>query len=69
MPARYPQAALNPYDYQVPGQSAYAQQINDQRLYYYPQDDRVAPSSYNAAPTNYDGYTGSGLQPSHQSYM
>lgn len=69
MPARYHQAASNHYDYQVPGQSAYAQQINDQRLYYYPQDDRVAPNSYNAAPANYNGYAGSGLQPSHQPYM
>lgn len=69
MPARYHQAASNHYDYQVPGQSAYAQQINDQRLYYYPQDDRVAPNSYSAAPANYNGYAGSGLQPSHQPYM
>ncbi|KAL5753081.1 hypothetical protein ACOSP7_023252 [Xanthoceras sorbifolium] len=69
MPERYPQAGPNPYDYQVPAQPAYAQQANDQRLYYYPQDDRVPPTSFNAAPANYGGYMGSGLQPSHQPYM
>nr|AIN75613.1 FRIGIDA3a-2 [Dimocarpus longan] len=69
MPERYPQAGPNPYDYQVPGQPAYAQQANDQRLYYYTQDDRVPPTSFNAAPANYGGYMGSGLQPSHQPYM
>ncbi|KAJ0098007.1 hypothetical protein Patl1_28585 [Pistacia atlantica] len=41
MPERYPQAGPNPYDYQVPGQPAFAQQPTDQRLYFYPQDDRV----------------------------
>ncbi|XP_031277963.1 FRIGIDA-like protein 3 [Pistacia vera] len=69
MPERYPQAGPNPYDYQVPGQPAFAQQPTDQRLYFYPQDDRVNVTSYTAAPANYAGYMGSGLQSSHQPYM
>ncbi|GMY11852.1 FRIGIDA-like protein 3 [Fagus crenata] len=69
MSERYPHAGLAPYDYQVPSQPAYAQQANDQRLYYYPQDDRVTPTSYNAAPTNYGSYIGGGLQSQHQPYM
>ncbi|KAJ4714781.1 FRIGIDA-like protein [Melia azedarach] len=69
MPGRYPHASPNPYDYQVPGHSVYAQQINDQRLFYYPQDDRIPPIPFNAPPANYDGYRGGVLHPSHQPYM
>ncbi|KAJ7952795.1 FRIGIDA-like protein [Quillaja saponaria] len=70
MPERYPPAAgQNAYDYQVPGQTVYAQQANDQRLYYYPPDDRVVASSYNATPSNYGSYVGSSLQSPHQPYM
>lgn len=70
MADRYPHAAPHhAYDYQVPNQPAYVQQANDQRLYYYSQDDRVAAPSYNAAPPNYSSYVGGGLQPSHQPYM
>ncbi|KAJ7944486.1 FRIGIDA-like protein [Quillaja saponaria] len=68
MPERYPPAGQNIYDYQVPSQPVYAQQANDQRSYYYPPDDRVTPSSYNAAPSNYGSYVGSSLQPSQQPY-
>ncbi|XP_015901625.2 FRIGIDA-like protein 3 [Ziziphus jujuba] len=68
MSERYPHAGPHVYDYQ-PNQLAYAQQANDQRLYYYPQDDRVPAASYSAAPPNYSGYVGNGLQPSHQPYM
>lgn len=66
---RYPHAGLNPYEYQVPGQSAYPQPAGDQRLYYYPQEDRLSAVSYSAPSSNYGGYIGSGLQPSHQPYM
>ncbi|OMP01876.1 Natural resistance-associated macrophage protein [Corchorus olitorius] len=70
MPERYPHpAAPNPYDYQVSNQPAYPPQANDQRLYYYPQDDRGPAPSYNAATSNYGSYTGSGLQPPNQPYM
>nr|XP_023921755.1 FRIGIDA-like protein 3 [Quercus suber]XP_023921756.1 FRIGIDA-like protein 3 [Quercus suber]XP_023921757.1 FRIGIDA-like protein 3 [Quercus suber]XP_023921758.1 FRIGIDA-like protein 3 [Quercus suber]XP_023921759.1 FRIGIDA-like protein 3 [Quercus suber]POE98797.1 frigida-like protein 3 [Quercus suber] len=69
MSERYPHAGMATYDYQVPSQPAFVQQANDQRLYYYPQDDRVTPTSYNAASTNYGGYIGGGLQSSHQPYM
>jgi hypothetical protein len=69
MSERYPHAGLATYDYQVPSQPAYAQQTNDQKLYYYPQDDRVTPTSYNAASTTYGSYIGNGLQSSHQPYM
>ncbi|XP_022739907.1 FRIGIDA-like protein 3 [Durio zibethinus] len=69
MPERYPHAGPNPYDYQVPNQPAYAPQANDQRLYYYSQDDRGPAPSYNTATSNYGSYGGSGLQPSHQPYM
>ncbi|KAG4179179.1 hypothetical protein ERO13_A10G090400v2 [Gossypium hirsutum] len=66
MPERYTHAGPNPYNYQIPNQPAYVPQANDQRLYYYSQDDKVATSSYNAAATsNYGSYSGSGLQPSH----
>ncbi|XP_034690274.1 FRIGIDA-like protein 3 [Vitis riparia] len=70
---RYPYAGPGPgpntFDYPLPSQAAYIQQANDQRSYFYPQDDRVPPSSYNAAPSNYGSYMGSGLQSSHQPYM
>lgn len=66
---RYPHAGPHVYDYQVPSQPAYAQQPNDQRLYYYPQEDRVTAASYSAVPPNYSGYVGNGLQPAHQPYM
>lgn len=69
MPERYAPGATHGYNYQVSSQSAYVQQANDQRLYYYPQDDRVAPNSYNAVPPSYGSYVGSGLQPSNQQYM
>lgn len=69
MPERYPHAALATYDYQVPGQPAFGAQANDQKLYYYPHDDRVAPTSYNVASTNYGSYMGNGLQSSHPPYM
>ncbi|XP_050120924.1 FRIGIDA-like protein 3 [Malus sylvestris] len=65
---RYAQRPLA-YDYQVPSQAAYVPQANDQRLYYYPQDDRVKPAPYNATPSNYGGYAGSGMQSQHQPYM
>lgn len=61
IPERYPHVDPHAYDYRVPSQAAYAQQANDQRLYYYPQDGRITPTSYNAAPPNYGSYTGSGL--------
>ncbi|KAG2724276.1 hypothetical protein I3760_01G008900 [Carya illinoinensis] len=66
---RYPHAGVAAYDYQAPSQSTYAQQAHDQRLYYYPQDDRSTPTSINAASTNYGSYIGGGLQSSHQPYM
>lgn len=70
---RYPYTAPNAYNYQVPSQAAYPQQTIDQRSYYYPQDDRVAPTSYNAVPpsatSTYGSYVGGGLQPSNQPYM
>ena len=66
MPERYPHAGPSPYEYQVPNQPAYAPQANDQRLYYYAQDNRGPAPSYNAATSSYGG---SGLQPSHQPYM
>lgn len=71
MPERYPpHAGPNPYNYQVPNQPAYAPQANDQRLYYYSQDDRGPAPLYNAATSNYGSYSGSGLQPSpHPPYM
>lgn len=65
---RYAQRPLT-YDYQVPSQPAYVPQANDQRLYYYPQDDRVKPAPYNATPSNYGGYAGSGMQSQRQPYM
>ncbi|KAJ4966547.1 hypothetical protein NE237_018396 [Protea cynaroides] len=66
---RYPHAGPTAYEYQVPSQGAYTQQPNAQRPYYYPQDERATASTYNAAPLNYGAYMGSGLQPSHQTYM
>ena len=69
MPERYSHAGPNPYNYQVPNQPAYAPQANDQRLYYYSQDDRGPAPSYNATTSNYGSYSSSGLQPSHQPYM
>ncbi|XP_010271588.1 PREDICTED: FRIGIDA-like protein 3 isoform X2 [Nelumbo nucifera] len=66
---RYPHAGPATYDYQVPSQSAYVQQANTQRPYYYPQDDRVTATSYPPAPSNYGAYMGGGLQSSNQSYM
>ncbi|XWS45198.1 hypothetical protein CRYUN_Cryun15aG0115700 [Craigia yunnanensis] len=69
MPERYLHAGPNPYDYQAPNKPAYAPQANDQRLYYYSQDDRGPGPSYNAATSNYGSYSGSGLQQSHQPYM
>ncbi|XP_054808256.1 FRIGIDA-like protein 3 [Prosopis cineraria] len=67
IPGQYPHASAITYgyDYQVPGQSIYSQQVNDQRLPFYPHDDRVA------APSNYGSYMGgsSGVQSSHQPYM
>lgn len=66
---RYPPAVPTAYDYENPSQSPYAQQAYDQRPYYYPQDDqRVASSTYAAAPS-YGSYAGSAVQPSHQQYM
>ncbi|XP_062101873.1 FRIGIDA-like protein 3 [Humulus lupulus] len=69
IPERYPRTDPDAYGYQVPSQAACAQQATDHRLYYYPQDGRVTPSSYNAAPPNYGGYAGSGLLPSNQPYL
>uniref|UniRef100_A0A5B7C7L9 FRIGIDA-like protein n=1 Tax=Davidia involucrata TaxID=16924 RepID=A0A5B7C7L9_DAVIN len=63
---RYPP---NTYDYQAPSQSTYGQQVFDQRSYYYPQDERVAATTYNAASSTYGSYVGSGMQSSHQPYM
>ncbi|XP_028760497.1 FRIGIDA-like protein 3 [Neltuma alba] len=65
IPDRYPHASAITYDYQVPGQTIYPQQVNDQRLPFYHRDDRVA------APSNYGSYMGgsSSLQSSHQPYM
>lgn len=65
IPDRFPHVGPISYDYQVPGQaSLYVQQANEQRLPYYPHDDRIAaPSSYG----NYMG--GSSLQSSHKPYM
>lgn len=68
MSERYPHTAPNPYEYQVPGQSAYGQQAADQRMYYNPPDDRVTASSYSAAP-NYGSYIGTGMRSSHQPFM
>ncbi|KAJ9158963.1 hypothetical protein P3X46_024503 [Hevea brasiliensis] len=67
MPERYPHAGPNPYNYQVPGQSSYGQPATDQRMYYYPQDDRTT-GSYDAAP-NYGSYMGAGIRSAHQPYM
>lgn len=67
MPERYTHAGPNPYDYQVPSQPAFASQANDQ--IYYTQDNRGPAPSYNAAISNYGGYSGSGLQPSNQPYL
>ncbi|XP_052204680.1 FRIGIDA-like protein 3 [Diospyros lotus] len=70
MPERSPHAAgLSTYDYQTPTQTAYAQQAYDQRSYYYAPEDRATAASYNAAPSSYGSYAGSGVQPSHQQYM
>ncbi|KAJ4964280.1 hypothetical protein NE237_024219 [Protea cynaroides] len=68
-PERYPHAGPTAYNYQVPSQGAYTQQTNAQRPYYYPQDERATTNTYNAAPSNYGAYMGSGLQSSHQTYM
>ncbi|GMP83722.1 hypothetical protein CsSME_00037535 [Camellia sinensis var. sinensis] len=59
-------------DYQTHSQPTYAQQAYDydQRSYYFPPEDRVATSTYNTAPSNYDGSNlGTGMQSSHQTYM
>ncbi|EEF37448.1 FRIGIDA-like protein 3 [Ricinus communis] len=69
MPERYPHVGPNPYDYQIPSQSAYGQPATDQRMYYYPADDRVPTGSYDAAPSSYSSYMGTGMRPSHQPYM
>ncbi|KAJ6740403.1 FRIGIDA-LIKE PROTEIN 3-RELATED [Salix purpurea] len=70
LPERYPHTVPNPYEYQIPSQSAYGQQANDQKMYYNPQDDRVpAAASYSAAPPNYGSYMGAGTRSSHQPYM
>ncbi|KDP32025.1 hypothetical protein JCGZ_12486 [Jatropha curcas] len=70
MPERYPHAAPNPYDYQAASHSAYGQPATDQRMYYYPQDDRVTAGSYDPASSNYSNYMGTtGMRSSHQPYM
>ncbi|XP_062004141.1 FRIGIDA-like protein 3 [Rosa rugosa] len=66
---RYGLAGPRTYNYQVPSQPAYAPQASEPRLYYYPPDDRAAPTSYNAAPPTYGSYIGTGLQSQHQPYM
>ncbi|KAI9113610.1 hypothetical protein K1719_015537 [Acacia pycnantha] len=66
IPDRYPLAGAITYDYQVPGQTIYSQQVNDQRSPFYPRDDGVA------APPNYGSYiasSSSNLQSSHRPYM
>ncbi|XP_039045847.1 FRIGIDA-like protein 3 isoform X1 [Hibiscus syriacus] len=68
-PERYTPACSNPYSYQVLYQPAYAPQANDQRLYYYTQDDKIPTPLYNATTSNYGSYSGGGLQPSQQPYM
>lgn len=65
---RYSHAVVpSSYDYPVSSQSTY-----DQRSYYYPQDDRVTPTSYGAgaaaATPNYGSYVSGGLPSSHQPY-
>ncbi|XP_065874812.1 FRIGIDA-like protein 3 [Euphorbia lathyris] len=69
MQERYSHPAPNPYDYQIPSQSAYGQPATtDQRQYYYAQDDRVITAgSYDATP-NYGTYMGPGMR-SNQPYM
>ncbi|XP_039009271.1 FRIGIDA-like protein 3 [Hibiscus syriacus] len=69
MPERYTHAGPNPCSYQVPNQPSYTPQANDQRLYYYTQDDKIRTPSYNAATSNYGSYSGGGLQPSQQPFM
>ncbi|KAK8490011.1 hypothetical protein V6N13_133152 [Hibiscus sabdariffa] len=69
MPERYTHAGPNPYSFQVPNQLAYAPQANDQRVYYYTQDDKIPTPSYNAGTSNYGSYSGGGLPPSQQPYM
>ncbi|KAK8653674.1 hypothetical protein V6N13_127663 [Hibiscus sabdariffa] len=66
---RYPRAGPNPYNFQVPTQPAYASQANDQRSYFYPQNDRGPAPSYNATTSTYGSYGSSGLQPSNQPYI
>ncbi|XP_050365383.1 FRIGIDA-like protein 3 [Argentina anserina] len=67
---RYGLAGPRTYDYQIPTPPAYTPQASEQRLYYYPTDDRVVPTtSYNAAPVTYGSYIGTGLQSPHQAYM
>ncbi|KAL6224893.1 hypothetical protein ACLB2K_003748 [Fragaria x ananassa] len=71
MSERYGLAGPRAYDYQAPTQPAYAPQASsDQRLYYYPPEERAASTSYNAAPLpTYSSYIGTQLQPQHHPYM
>ncbi|KAE8704122.1 Metal transporter Nramp3 family protein [Hibiscus syriacus] len=69
MVQRYPHAVPNPYNFQVPTQPAYASQANDQRLYFYPQNDRGPAPSHNATTSNYGNHGSSRLQPSNQPYL
>ncbi|KAJ4848820.1 hypothetical protein Tsubulata_017264, partial [Turnera subulata] len=67
MPERYPHTGPNPYEYQVSGQTGYVQQVTDHRVYYNPQDDMVAASSYSApAPPSYGSFIGDPMRSSHQ---
>ncbi|WCJ31337.1 FRIGIDA-like protein [Euphorbia peplus] len=68
MAERYSHPAPNPYEYQIPAQSAYVQPATaDQRPYYYTQDERVTAGSYDATP-NYGNYMTPGMR-SNQPYM
>ncbi|CAK9186295.1 unnamed protein product [Ilex paraguariensis] len=61
-------AGVTTYDYQAAGQSAYAQQAYDQTSYYYPHNDMVNATAYNAAPSTYGTYPSSGMQSTYQPY-
>ncbi|GAB4849023.1 hypothetical protein Ancab_003835 [Ancistrocladus abbreviatus] len=66
---RYAHTGPSTFGYPVPSQPAYAPQANDQRSYYYPQDDRASAPSYSAGAPTYNTYIGGGMQPAHQPYM
>lgn len=68
MAERFSLPVPDPFAYQTRPESTYGQPVYDQRLYYYPHDERVT-AAYKTVPSNYGSYLGSGLPPSHQPYV